>query len=128
MKAEIVRFGGVGITALLVHLAAVSLWLVPTGLQPLVANIIAFLIAFIVSYLGHRHLTFRASHVANRHALPRFFIVACLGFAINEFLYFVLLSFTSLDYRIALFIVLLTVAILTFVLGKLWAFSGPNQS
>ncbi|MDR3413564.1 MAG: GtrA family protein [Formivibrio sp.] len=127
MKAELARFGGVGIAAMLVHMATVSLWLVPIGLHPLMANVFAFLIAFAVSYFGHRHLTFRAGHVAHRQALPRFFAVACLGFMANESLYFLLLHYTLLDYRIALFIVLGTVAAMTFVLGKLWAFSSVAQ-
>jgi len=127
MNAELVRFGVVGVAAMLVHLAAVSLWLVPAGQPPLIANIAAFFIAFTVSYLGHRHLTFRAGHVAHSRALPRFFAVAILGFIVNEVLYFLLLRFTPLDYRIALFIVLGTVAAMTFVFGKLWAFSGASR-
>ena len=127
MNAELVRFGIVGATAFLVHFGVVTLWLVPSGLAPLWANVFGFLIAFAVSYAGHRHLTFRAKHVMHLQALPRFFSVAILGFAVNETLYFVLLRFTPLDYRIALFLVLLIVAIMTFSLSKLWAFSSPNK-
>ncbi|AXK39927.1 GtrA family protein [Crenobacter cavernae] len=127
MNAELARFGVVGVAALLVHLAMVSLWLVPAGLAPLFANVFAFLTAFVVSYLGHRHLTFCAGHVAHRQALPRFFAVACTGFAVNESLYFVLLHDTPFDYRVALLIVLATVAAQTFALGKLWAFAGTAR-
>lgn len=126
MRAELVRFGVVGVGAMLVHLGAVSLWLVPAGMTPLAANVLGFLLAFGVSYWGHRHLTFRAAHVAHRHALPRFFSVACLGFAGNEVLYALLLRFTPLDYRLALLLVLGAVAAMTFALGKLWAFSGRD--
>ena len=124
MRAELVRFGVVGVGAMLVHLGAVSLWLVPAGMTPLAANVLGFLLAFGVSYWGHRHLTFRAVHVAHRHALPRFLAVACLGFAGNEALYALLLRFTPLDYRLALLLVLGAVAAMTFALGKLWAFAG----
>ena len=124
MKRELFWFGIVGISALLVHYALVTLLLVPLGMAPLLANIVGFLFAFQVSYWGHRRLTFRAAEVAHRQALPRFFAVACLSFCVNEAMYYVLLNYTLLDYRSALLIVLFTVAALTFVLGKMWAFSG----
>lgn len=115
-------FGIVGISALIVHFAAVSWLLTPLGIAPLLANVIGFLLAFQVSYHGHRRLTFGATAVPHRQSLPRFFGVACLSFAVNEGLYGILLHKTGLDYRIALLIVLFTVAALTFVLSKLWAF------
>ena len=124
MSTELFCFLIVGASAFLVHFGVVTLWLVPGGMAPLWANVLAFLIAFMVSYFGHRHLTFRAGHVMHMRALPRFFFVSCLGFVINEALYFILLNFTMLDYRVALFIVLAAVATLTFALGKLWAFAG----
>ena len=123
---ELFWFGVVGVSAMLVHYLTVTLWLVPAGLAPLAANLIGFLVAFQVSYHGHRHQTFQAHAVPHRQALPRFFAVSCLSFAVNEAMYAALLSFTSLDYRLALLIVLVVVAALTFVLGKLWAFSGAR--
>ncbi|MBV8045735.1 MAG: GtrA family protein [Paludibacterium sp.] len=126
MKRQLLWFGVVGISALVVHYLMVTAVLTPLGLAPLVANIAAFLVAFQVSYWGHRHLTFGQSGVSHRHALPRFFGVACLSFAVNEGLYALLLRFTALDYRVSLLIVLFAVAALTFVLSKLWAFRARS--
>jgi hypothetical protein len=50
-------------------------------------------------------------------------LVALLSFAVNEFLFGLLLRFTTLDYRIALGMVLVAVAALTFVLARYWAFA-----
>ncbi len=122
MTRQLFWFGVVGVSAMAVHFAAVAGLLVPLGQSPLVANVGGFLIAFQVSYWGHRRLTFQAD-VAHRQAMPRFFAIACLSFAVNEAMYFVLLRYTPLDYRVALLIVLVLVAALTFVLSKLWAFS-----
>ncbi|RMC99137.1 GtrA family protein [Aquitalea palustris] len=127
MKRELFWFGVVGVSAMLAHFLLVACLLVPAGLPPLLANIVAFLLAFQISYWGHRHKTFEAGHVPHRQALPRFFMVSCLSFALNEAMYFLLLHFTALDYRIALLIVLGSVAVFTFVLSKLWAFSGKAQ-
>jgi putative flippase GtrA len=125
---ELIRFVIVGVSAMLVHLFMVTIVLVPLGMAPLAANVIAFLVAFQVSYQGHMRLTFRQSGATHRTALPRFFAVSCISFAVNEAMYFVLLHYTPLDYRSALLIVLATVAVLTFVLGKIWAFAGPAKA
>ncbi|MBX9915218.1 MAG: GtrA family protein [Pseudomonadaceae bacterium] len=123
MKRELLWFGVVGISALLVHFLLVLL-LVPLGLPPLLANVLAYLLAFQVSYWGHRLKTFDAAHLPHSQTLPRFFAVASLSFLLNEGLYYLLLRFTPLDYRLALLIVLFCVALVTFVLSRLWAFSG----
>lgn len=128
MNRELLWFGIVGVSAMLLHFMLVAVVLVPFGLPPLLANILAFLLAFQVSYWGHRHKTFDAAHVPHRQALPRFFMVSCLSFALNETMYFVLLHFTTLDYRLALLIVLASVAVFTFVLSKLWAFADREQA
>lgn len=127
MSRELFWFGVVGVSALLVHFGVVSWLLVPAGLSPLIANVLSFLLAFTVSYWGHRLKTFDAGHVPHRTALPRFFFVASLGFALNEALYFLLLRYTQLDYRSALLLVLAAVAGLTFLLGRCWAFQGVRE-
>jgi len=124
MSRELFWFAVVGLSALVAHFLLVSLLLVPAGVPPLVANVLAYLLAFQLSYWGHRLKTFDAGHLPHSRTLPRFFAVASLSFLLNEALYFVLLRFTSLDYRIALLIVLLTVAVVTFVLSRIWAFYG----
>ncbi len=118
---QIGRFGVVGISALAVHWVVVAL-LVPTGLAPLVANVLAFLVAFQVSYAGHRRWTFDAAHLSRRQTLPRFFLVALASFAANELMYAVLLRYTPLDYRLALLLVLGLVAGMTFLFSRQWAF------
>ena len=128
MKKQLFWFGVVGVSAMLLHFALVTLALVPLGVPPLVANVLGFLGAFQLSYWGHRRFTFEAGHVPHRQALPRFFGVSCLSFCVNEAMYFALLRLTPLDYRVSLAIVLFAVAALTFLLGKLWAFASAPQT
>lgn len=122
MIRQLARFGIVGVTAMAVHWLVVWL-LVPRGLAPLLANVIGFAVAFNVSYFGHRNWTFATSS-AHSATFWRFLAVALCSFAVNEALYYVLLRF--LDYQLALAIVLIAVAALTFILSKLWAFSHPT--
>lgn len=119
MIQQLARFGAVGIAAMAVHWLVVAL-LVPLGLRPLLANSAAFAIAFNVSYAGHRRFTF-ASTTAQHSTLKRFLGVALLGFALNETLYYLLLR-AGMEYRVALLLVLVAVAALTFVLSRYWAF------
>ncbi|AOZ51859.1 GtrA family protein [Chromobacterium vaccinii] len=128
MKKQLFWFGVVGVSAMLLHFALVTLVLVPLGVPPLVANALGFLGAFQLSYWGHRRFTFAAGHVPHRQALPRFFGVSCLSFCVNEAMYFALLRLTPLDYRVSLAVVLFAVAALTFLLGKLWAFASAPQT
>lgn len=123
MTREALSFICVGVGALLTHWLVVILLVPLTGLHPLLANVVAFLVAFNVSYFGHRHLTFRASERSHRQTLPRFAMVAASSFALNEAMYWGLLNFTPLRYDIAMLLVLGSVAVLTYVLGKFWAFA-----
>lgn len=123
MIAQLARFGVVGVAAMGVHWVVVAT-IVPLGLTPLIANIIGFAMAFNVSYFGHRNWTF-ASTQAHATTLSRFLGVAIASFVLNEAMYSLLLRFTALDYRIALLIVLVGVAAMTFVLSRFWAFRQP---
>lgn len=123
MTGEALRFIIVGVSALLTHWLVVILLVSVAGLPPLGANVIAFLVAFNVSYFGHRHLTFNASERSHRQTLPRFATVAASSFLVNETLYWLLLNFTPLRYDLAMLLVLGTVAGMTYLLGKFWAFA-----
>lgn len=123
MIGQLARFGVVGVAAMAVHWLVVAA-LVPLGAAPLIANIVAFAVAFNVSYAGHRRWTFAAATpAAPASGTPfwRFLGVALLSFALNETLYYGLLR-QGMEYRLALFVVLVAVAALTFVLSRYWAF------
>lgn len=116
---QIVRFGCVGAVASALHLAVVAA-LVPLGLAPAWANPVAFLVAFQVSYYGHRGWTFRQEGGAA--AYRRLFIVALAGFALNEAAYVPLLKNSPLDYRVALAAILLVQAGISFLIARRWVF------
>jgi putative flippase GtrA len=128
MTRELFWFGVVGVTAMLVHLGSVSLLLVPMGLPPLLANVLGFLLAFQVSHAGHHKLTFGAAGAPVARSRVRFFMVALISFVINELMYALLLHFTQLDYRLALAMVLVAVAALTFFSARNWAFAAQDQA
>lgn len=102
----------------IVAVACVSL----ANIQPLIANVVGWLIAFIVSFSGHYRLTFRQQNAPLIRAALRFFWVSALGFAINEVSYAVLLKYTAIRYDILLALILIGIAVITFILGRFWAF------
>src|SRR5687768_8185455 len=119
---QLLRFGLVGILAAFVHFSIV-IWLVESGfLKPLVANIAAFLVAFQVSYSGHRYWTFRGTETQHKLAFPRLLILQITNLIANEGLFYIFLSFFHLPYPIALVLVLAILPLATFTISKFWVF------
>ncbi|MEG2999290.1 MAG: GtrA family protein [Comamonas sp.] len=121
---QLLQFVLVGGTAAATHLAVVWLVVGATGMAPLAANVLAFLMAFVVSYNGHALLTFSAAQAHGWGALARFFAVACLSFVVNELLYAAALRWLPWHYVLSLAMVLVVVAAGTFVLSKFWVFKA----
>ena len=125
---QLVQFALVGGAAAATHLAVVALLVQAGALPPLAANVLAFLLAFIVSYNGHALLTFSETKARGWAVLGKYFAVACLSFVVNELLYWWLLNSLHWNYLISLFLVLVVVAVATFVLSKFWAFSNKSAN
>ena len=122
MHRRLIRFALVGFSALGVHWLVVVAVVEGNLTTPLRANILAFLVAFQVSYFGHKKLTFAAHDLAHHRALPRFLVVAVGSFLLNQMLFAILLEYAAWPYPLALIFTLLLVAALTFMLSQFWAF------
>lgn len=122
---EIARFGSVGLAATAVH-AGVYAVLVSSGAAagPQASNLIAFAVAFVVSFLGHHNFTFRNSGRSAGGAAARFLVVALAGYALNAG--FVALTTGALAEPplVAVLFMLFVTPVVTYVLSKLWAFAG----
>lgn len=122
---RVLRFGIVGLSAAAVHYWTVVGLVELARIVPLLANVGGFVVAFWVSYFGHRHWTFSDTldpAGGRKTSFLRFLLVALIGFCMNELLFFLLLHYAALPYYIALAIVVLTVAVMTYILSRLWAF------
>jgi putative flippase GtrA len=116
------RFVAVGAAATLVHYV-VALVLEGSGaLGPMTANLAGFLVAFVVSFLGQWRWTFREADAPLARALPSYFAVSLGSFGLNALLLKLLLTWGVLPYAVALAVVLLLVAMGTFLLSRVWAF------
>lgn len=126
--ARIGWFIVVGCTAAAVHWAIVVALVSHGGWHPLVANVAGWLVAFTVSFVGHHRLTFTGHGAPVWPAALRFFGVSALGFTINETAYALLLRWSGQHYGLVLAVVLLMVAVLTYLLSRYWAFLRSQAS
>ena len=125
---QLLQFVLVGGSAAATHLAVVGLLVSLGGMPPLWANVLAFLVAFVVSYNGHALLTFSAAQARGWLVVAKFFAVACLSFVANEALYYIALNWLHWHYFWSLAAVLVLVAIGTFVMSKFWAFKASSTA
>lgn len=116
------RFLAVGGTATVVHVATALALVEIAGWPILSANIVAFAVAVLVSYLGNHRWTFARSGRHDHH-LPRFVVLALGGLALNQAIVFALVRGAEIDYRWALLVVVAVVPALSFVANKVWAFA-----
>jgi putative flippase GtrA len=110
----------VGASAAAVHmgvfiLAAPYLW-------PEVANATGFCVAFVVSFVGHRFLSFADADTSLWQSLRRFAATALAGFAANELMFVALLRGLHWPDWLALLVALVFASAQTFVLSRFWAF------
>ena len=113
----------VGASAALTHMAvfALVLILVPT-LWPELANVAGFLVAFLVSFVGHRRLSFQDADTSLLQSFMRFAATAVAGFVTNEAVFIALFRVFGLPTWLALIGGIVVSAVQTFVLSRFWAF------
>jgi putative flippase GtrA len=124
---ELGAFAVVGTAATGVQLGIVAAG-VPFGLSPLGANALGFFAAFAVSFAGHARWSFPLERSSIPPALRRFAVLSLLGFWLNEACYAGALRWTTLDYRVALFGVIVLLAALQLFASKHWAFDKRTLS
>lgn len=116
-----VRFGLIGIAAAAVHYGVAVGLVSLINFRPQIANVGGYSLAFVVSYLGQGRYTFVRS-VTGSTRFWRFAATSISGFLLNAAAYATLLHFTSIDYRVALGLVLTVVATLTYIVLGRWVF------
>jgi putative flippase GtrA len=123
------RFGIVGLSATIVHSVLYLLLGGPVGISPLIANVLAFSVAVLVSYFGHFQWTFRDESGAGaaevslmKDQLPRFVIVAVIGLILNSLAVYSVVDVMGSAYGYALIPMVTLVPVVVFALSKIWVF------
>ena len=119
---QLMRFGVIGVLAAVTHYC-IAIYLTDHQVAAGWANLVAFIIAFWVSYFGHRYFSFDAGDVSHQQTLPRFILVAVFGFILNESLLLLMLHFTKISIALGLPFIIVITAIFTFILSRQFAFN-----
>lgn len=113
-------FLAVGSTAAATHVAVFRLS--APYLWPELANAVGFVIAFLVSFGGHRWLSFSDTSTPVGTSLSRFALTALGGFACNELVFVLLLRVLHWNELVALISAMVLAAGQTYLLSRFWAF------
>lgn len=114
------RFSLVGIVATAVHMSVVWFLISRNGMSPYAANVIAFLMAFMVSFSGQYYWTF----VSTQHwrvAFARFFLLSGTAFLFNNLLLASILSANILSAALATVLAAGSIPVFTYFLARYWA-------
>lgn len=125
MFAQLLRFGGIGGLATLVHVAVAMIMRGSVEMTPLQSNLAGFVSALLFSYLGHARCTFRVGLNSGTQIL-RFVFIALLGLAISSG---TVRSAEALgfDFGIAMAVVAVLVPVVTYLALRLWVFETVKQ-
>ena len=121
------RFGLVGIVATAVHIAVVWLLLRETGIAPILANTLAFSVAFGISFAGNYLWTFR-SPGNPRRAMFRLFVIAATAFAANTLILTLLLDKGWFLPAVSAVFSASVVPVISFLASRFWGFARHKVS
>jgi len=123
---QLTRFASVGLIATGVHALSYASFSA-IGIDPLLSNLFAFLIAFSISFIGHFKWTFKNAvgdqniHTAWR-AQIKFLVVALTGLSLNSLSVLVITDWLDAHYLLAILPMVFVVPLITFGLSKVWVF------
>jgi len=122
---QVAKFGTVGLFATATHAGVYAICAGPFGIDPLLANLVAFVTAFAVSFAGHLQWTFkqvRYASSAKASKLVKFLVIALLGLVLNSIFTWIIVDRWRLHYLWAVTPMLSITPLVTFVMAKRWAF------
>lgn len=108
-----------GITHLVVYFGIE--WFIPSVI-PEIANFLAFCVAFSVSFMGHRNLSFSDTTSSVAQSLRRFIGVSVAGFVCNEIVFSLLIRLLHWPSWLALPAGFAVAGAQTYLLSRYWAF------
>lgn len=115
------RFGLFGLISTVVHIAIVWLLLTLANITPLLANTLAFLTAFCISFTGNYLWTFRSPGNPRRAAF-RFFVIAFGAFIINTLILSFLIQGNWFSVGFSAVLAASTVPVPSYLLSRFWGF------
>ncbi|MBB1361927.1 GtrA family protein [Shewanella sp. SR44-4] len=121
MITTYLRFIAIGVASTITHVFVALLSAKILGLDAVSVNFSGFIIATVISYVGHTRFTFEIKPKHHFH-LPRFLVTALLGLVLSSLI--VSFSTHALEWSLtkAMFLVAIVTPVATFLMLKFWVF------
>ena len=121
------KFGAIGALATFMHLIIVWTLINDLLLTPLLANMIAYIFAFCISFSGNYWWTFK-SEKNTLKALKFYFLISISAFIMNSLIIWVVLLTNWLTPSLVALVSTALVSVFTFVTSRYWAFKKVKVS
>jgi putative flippase GtrA len=126
---QYIKFGLIGVLATVVHIGLFIIFIEWFQAWEILANLIAYCAAVMVSFLGNSLWTFKASRSnhektasVSRTQLIRFWVTSLAGLILNTVIVFVVIDIWIAPYYYAIALMVTLTPILIFITSKLWVF------
>ncbi|HUV63612.1 MAG TPA: GtrA family protein [Sedimentisphaerales bacterium] len=124
---RLMTFGLVGVIGTAAHYLALVLLVELTGMDPVTATSVGFVIGALVNYVLNRRYTFRSSK-AHLDAGPKFFLIAIVTGTLNSLLVYAGVSLLGANYLVVQIGATLIVFLFNFALNSLWTFQEAHAA
>ena len=119
---QLVRFSIVGASGYAVNLILYALLVRKLGVEYLVAETVAWIVAAANNFVWNRHWTFKARHGQVHAQAARFFVITLLALGFNLLVLRILVESAGMDKIVAEVLALAASTPLNFIGNKLWSF------
>lgn len=122
---SLITFGFMGAAVTSVHITVGLICVHLVGMPAFWGNLVAFAAGFVLSYFGHRHVTFRSTAAISR-SMPRFFVISGINLILSQMTVVVVVGLMGLPYSLALAVMILLVSAVGYLAGRFWVFSDGD--
>ena len=119
------KFGLIGALATFIHLLIVWTLINAMLLAPLLANTIAYIVTFCISFSGHYWWTFKSNQNTLK-ALKFYFLISLGAFIMNSLVLWVVLLMNWLNSSLAALFSAALISVFTFLASRYWGFKTGN--
>ena len=118
---KFIKFGLVGVLNTLINWIIFAV-LNFVGVYYIIANVIAYVIATINSYIWNSRWVFKYKGEDNKETTTKFILLNLAGLALNTMILYLLVDLIGLNKLIALVITTVIVMVINYIVNKIWVF------
>lgn len=121
LAIHISTFASVGLVSTFTYFVIANVLIIREIATPQICSVLAYLLSMVISYLGQKHLTFKAKEKNNGEKL-RFSILSVAGIFISYFNLRLTDKMLAIDHIWGVIITCIEVPIMSYIVMKKWVF------